>query len=66
MISIMSGYAIVDERDNIWTETIASSRKKSWDLMGRGCCISKTTLLKRGFKCVRVDIQTEEYKRGER
>jgi hypothetical protein len=66
MISNDYGYVIVDERDAILLCSLAPNRHacwqrflKEWKAIGR----TKKEYQKMGFKCVRVDLQTEEYKR---
>lgn len=63
MFATDSGYVIVDDFDNIWPETLASNRHRCWLKMGEVCGLSKAALLKRGFKCVRVSLRTEDFKR---
>jgi hypothetical protein len=63
MISETHAYVIVDEWDTIWLETLASNRRRAWGKMAVVCLIPKPDLVKRGFKCVRVEIKTEDHKR---
>ena len=60
MTSARSAYVIVDENDEIWLETIASSRQKSWAAMAKVCQVPKLELVKCGFKYVAAEIQTSE------
>lgn len=68
MVSITTGYVIVDEKDDILLGTLASNRAASWDAFMMRCnyrvaFVDRKRAQAHGFKCVRVEIKTEEYTR---
>ena len=68
MVSITHAYVIVDGNDDILLSTMASNKSAAWQgFMERAnyrVIYKNVADAKRcGFKCVRVNIRTEEYRR---
>lgn len=66
MISIDYGYIIVDQSDLLLHFTFASNRHDCWQKLftaWKSFGFGKNFYIKRGYKCVRVEMRTEDYKR---
>jgi hypothetical protein len=66
MVSIDYGYIIVDKSDNMYWFTLATNKKDSWVKFMESYHViyaDREAAKRGGYKCVRVELQTEEYSR---
>jgi hypothetical protein len=66
MTSTAKGYVVVDGKDDILLGTFAFNRRDSWKQLTdslRLFGVNRRGLMVRGYKCVRVELRTEDYQR---